>query len=102
MSNVPSTYAFETLKCSAPSPGNSLYSSPGDSAQLPACAAGVLHVELNRPKALNAMNHQFWLECRQCFYRADADPEVSGTSVIDPPSASHSHQHPPRASMARL
>ena len=37
-----SLYVYDTLKCSFP-------------------AKHVLHVELNRPKALNAMNRQFWV-----------------------------------------
>lgn len=40
------------------------------------CITGVLQVELNRPKALNAMNNQFWIDCEQCFRWVDADPEV--------------------------
>ena len=38
--------------------------------------SGVLHVELNRPKKLNAMNNQFWIDCATLFRRADTDPEV--------------------------
>jgi len=38
--------------------------------------AGVLHVELNRPKKKNAMNRAFWREMTACFGLIGADPEV--------------------------
>lgn len=42
---------------------------------------GVLHVQLNRPKQLNAMNTVFWRECRDCF-RDIADDSDSRVIVI--------------------
>lgn len=38
--------------------------------------AGVLHVELNRPDKLNAMNQAFWDECRELFREISHDTEV--------------------------
>ena len=37
---------------------------------------GVLHVCLNRPAQRNAMNLQFWVDCRRCFQVISQDPEV--------------------------
>jgi len=36
----------------------------------------VLQVDLNRPKKLNAMNEDFWIECEKVFDSAAIDPEV--------------------------
>ena len=41
----------------------------------------VLHVKLNRPKKLNAMNSQFWEDFRECFYKVAADPSVRAVVV---------------------
>lgn len=41
---------------------------------------GVLHVEMNRPKQLNAMNRAFWRECRECF--ADIAGDVDTRVVV--------------------
>lgn len=38
-------------------------------------ATGVVHVELNRPKKLNAMNGTFWTEIRECFIQLASDPD---------------------------
>jgi len=35
----------------------------------------VYHVELNRPKQLNAMNNTMWIEIGKCFEELHADPE---------------------------
>ncbi|KAJ9579715.1 hypothetical protein L9F63_004641, partial [Diploptera punctata] len=35
----------------------------------------VYHVELNRPKKLNAMNNTMWLEIGECFTELDTDPD---------------------------
>lgn len=35
----------------------------------------VTHVELNRPKKLNAMNVAFWRECRECFEQLAVDTD---------------------------
>jgi len=40
---------------------------------------GVLHVELNRPGKLNAMNHKFWDECRDIFLEV---PHDTSTRVV--------------------
>nr|QJU71801.1 dienoyl coA isomerase [Gambierdiscus pacificus] len=37
---------------------------------------GILHVELNRPQKLNAMNRRFWQETRECFSAAAEDTEA--------------------------
>jgi delta(3,5)-delta(2,4)-dienoyl-CoA isomerase len=37
---------------------------------------GVLHVELNRPDQLNAMNKAFWRECRECFRDIASDTDT--------------------------
>jgi len=37
---------------------------------------GILHVELNRPEKLNAMNRKFWQETRECFLAAAEDTET--------------------------
>lgn len=37
---------------------------------------GVLHVELNRPDKLNAMNERFWNETRECFLAIAEDMET--------------------------
>ena len=42
---------------------------------LSAPAEGVVHVSLNRPKKLNAMNRAFWPEVTRCFKMLSADPE---------------------------
>lgn len=36
----------------------------------------MLHVRLNRPKKLNAMNHQFFLDLKKCFEDINQDEEV--------------------------
>ncbi|KAJ3339239.1 hypothetical protein HDU93_008447 [Gonapodya sp. JEL0774] len=54
---MPLDYTYEVLRCSFPS-------------------EGVLHVELNRPKALNAMNATFWREYKDCFDKVAEDGEV--------------------------
>jgi delta(3,5)-delta(2,4)-dienoyl-CoA isomerase len=36
-------------------------------------AEGIYHVELNRPRNLNAMNYKFWHECKQVFDALSAD-----------------------------
>ncbi|KAI8849279.1 ClpP/crotonase-like domain-containing protein [Chytridium lagenaria] len=41
----------------------------------------VLHVELNRPKRLNAMNPTFWSEFRRCFELIRADTETYAVVV---------------------
>lgn len=38
-------------------------------------ATGVMHVELNRPKKLNAMNGTFWTEIRECFTQLASDTD---------------------------
>jgi len=58
---------------------------------------GVMHVELNRPKKMNAMNHQFWKDCKAAFdaLAADGDCRVillsgrgkgfsAGLDIMDP------------------
>lgn len=39
-------------------------------------ASAVLHVELNRPDAMNAMNRAFWAEVPRVFDAASSDPRV--------------------------
>ncbi|KAI9502162.1 hypothetical protein GGI25_003382 [Coemansia spiralis] len=39
-------------------------------------AEGVAHVEINRPKALNAFNTQTWTEIGECFARFRSDGDV--------------------------
>jgi len=41
----------------------------------------VLHVILNRPQALNAMNNAFWADCKTCFDMIDKDSEVRAVVV---------------------
>ncbi|KAK9767469.1 hypothetical protein K7432_002734 [Basidiobolus ranarum] len=36
----------------------------------------VLHVQLNRPKSLNALNGALWRETRECFQQIKTDPNV--------------------------
>ncbi|KAJ2844873.1 hypothetical protein GGI22_006739 [Coemansia erecta] len=43
--------------------------------------AGVAHVEINRPKALNAFNTQTWTEIGQCFKRFKTDGDVRSVVV---------------------
>ncbi|KAI8867265.1 ClpP/crotonase [Ramicandelaber brevisporus] len=60
----------------------------------------VLHVELNRPERLNALNPLLWEEIGQCFSAIKSDPDVravifsgagkhfcSGLDLADPPEA---------------
>lgn len=51
-----STPIFETLQVSVPKPY-------------------VYHVELNRPKKVNAINEQMWADIGNCFNKLNADPE---------------------------
>ncbi|KAK3094008.1 hypothetical protein FSP39_022832 [Pinctada imbricata] len=51
-----SNYQFETLKVTRPK-------------------ENVVHVELNRPQKLNAMNQAFWRECRDCFNQLSHDED---------------------------
>mmetsp|Transcript_91698 Transcript_91698/g.268365 ORF Transcript_91698/g.268365 Transcript_91698/m.268365 type:complete len:285 (-) Transcript_91698:89-943(-) len=37
---------------------------------------GILHVELNRPDKLNAMNRKFWQETRECFLAVAGDTDT--------------------------
>ena len=36
----------------------------------------VLQVDINRPKKLNSMNEDFWIECEKVFESAACDPDV--------------------------
>jgi enoyl-CoA hydratase len=38
--------------------------------------AGVAHIQMNRPDAMNAMNRAFWREIRECFERVDDDSDT--------------------------
>ncbi|RUS21511.1 LOW QUALITY PROTEIN: ClpP/crotonase-like domain-containing protein [Endogone sp. FLAS-F59071] len=42
---------------------------------------GVLHVELNRPKKLNAFNQQLWQDVRQVFEKIKTDSDVRAVIV---------------------
>lgn len=41
----------------------------------------VLHVKLNREKALNAMSRQFWKDFRECFTRIGNDSRVRAVVI---------------------
>lgn len=53
---------FETLLVSSPAP----------------C---VLHVQVNRPAKVNAMDAKFWIECRECFERIGEDADVRAVVI---------------------
>lgn len=53
---------FDTLSVSSPAP----------------C---VLHVQINRPAKVNAMNAKFWTEFRECFHRIAEDTDVRAVVV---------------------
>ncbi|XP_033735841.1 delta(3,5)-Delta(2,4)-dienoyl-CoA isomerase, mitochondrial-like isoform X2 [Pecten maximus] len=55
-SDATSKYNFETLKVTQPK-------------------EFVAHVELNRPKRLNAMNKAFWSEMKHCFHQLNSDSD---------------------------
>eukprot|EP01060_Flectonema_neradi_P002711 TRINITY_DN11722_c0_g1_i1.p1 TRINITY_DN11722_c0_g1~~TRINITY_DN11722_c0_g1_i1.p1 ORF type:complete len:273 (+),score=56.15 TRINITY_DN11722_c0_g1_i1:793-1611(+) len=42
---------------------------------------GVLHVKINRPEKLNAMNKAFWSEMRDCFRQINADVECRAVVI---------------------
>ncbi|KAG6609969.1 Delta(3,5)-Delta(2,4)-dienoyl-CoA isomerase [Phytophthora cinnamomi] len=44
-------------------------------------ASGVLHLKLNRPKVVNAMNMQMWVELSQAFELVERDPSVKAVVV---------------------
>jgi enoyl-CoA hydratase len=44
-------------------------------------ASGVLHLTLNRPKVVNAMNMQMWVELAQAFELVEQDPSVKAVVV---------------------
>lgn len=44
-------------------------------------ADGVLHVELNRPSKLNAMNEAFWREMRECFIAVAGDTDTRAVVI---------------------
>lgn len=51
------SYKYETLECTF-------------------VGTNVLHIAINRPKKMNAMNSVFWRECRHAFDRANRDGSV--------------------------
>lgn len=53
---------FDTLRVSLPAP----------------C---VMHVQINRPAKVNAMNAKFWTEFRECFERVAEDTDVRAVVV---------------------
>ncbi|KAG7389636.1 hypothetical protein PHYPSEUDO_010033 [Phytophthora pseudosyringae] len=44
-------------------------------------ALGVLHLKLNRPKVVNAMNMQMWVELAEAFKLVELDPSVKAVVV---------------------
>ncbi|XP_078315056.1 delta(3,5)-Delta(2,4)-dienoyl-CoA isomerase, mitochondrial-like isoform X2 [Crassostrea virginica] len=56
MSDTTEQYKFETLNVTRPK-------------------EFVVQVEMNRPKKLNAMNREFWRECRECFQKLSTDKD---------------------------
>ena len=42
---------------------------------------GILHLKLNRPKVLNAMNMQMWIELAQTFEMVESDPSIKTVIV---------------------
>ncbi|CAI5746732.1 unnamed protein product [Peronospora destructor] len=42
---------------------------------------GILHLKLNRPKVLNAINMQMWIELAQTFEMVEADPSIKTVIV---------------------
>ncbi|KAL4087271.1 hypothetical protein PRIC1_013168 [Phytophthora ramorum] len=44
-------------------------------------ASGVLHLKLNRPKVVNAMNMQMWVELTRAFELVELDPSVRAVVV---------------------
>ncbi|KNC98184.1 uncharacterized protein SPPG_06587 [Spizellomyces punctatus DAOM BR117] len=63
MTDIATSYAeFQTLRITSPS-------------------EHVLHVELNRPKQMNSMNHQFWHDMRDVFRRIRADTNVRAVVI---------------------
>ncbi|OWZ23922.1 Delta(3,5)-Delta(2,4)-dienoyl-CoA isomerase [Phytophthora megakarya] len=44
-------------------------------------ASGVLHLKLNRPKVVNAMNMQMWVDLAEAFQLVELDPSVRAVVV---------------------
>ncbi|KAG7398146.1 hypothetical protein PHYBOEH_011555 [Phytophthora boehmeriae] len=44
-------------------------------------SSGVLHMKLNRPKVVNAMNMQMWVDLAQAFELVESDPSVKAVVV---------------------
>lgn len=44
-------------------------------------ATCVLHVQINRPAKVNAMNAVFWAEFRECFQRIAEDTDLRAVVV---------------------
>ncbi|KAG2528571.1 hypothetical protein JM18_002007 [Phytophthora kernoviae] len=44
-------------------------------------SSGVLHMKLNRPKVVNAMNMQMWVDLAQAFELVELDPSVKAVVV---------------------
>ncbi|ETK87857.1 hypothetical protein F441_07908 [Phytophthora nicotianae CJ01A1] len=44
-------------------------------------SSGVLHLKLNRPKVVNAMNMQMWVELAEAFELVEQDPSVKAVVV---------------------
>lgn len=86
--NGKGTYAYASsqlgtmawLSCFRARPAHSImYDFATLSVSLPASC--VLHVQINRPAKVNAMNAEFWVEFAECFQRIGEDTDVRAVVV---------------------